>query len=519
LSNKRPLYEAPWLIGVVVGLIGLWWRGHAFVPTPYISAYDWMEYVPSAWMVTHGVDLGGYATWRNPLYPYILGNVGEIIGYNEATWVLSSVAMSTVVIAAGLGARAMANPWAGMVAAITVPLINPWAEASRWATLYPMLTATTGLALALGATHARWGHRAAGLGAAAAAGLALGIDFRGIALVVAVMALLALGTHRHRDFRGTALAILLLGVGPMLNQSVAVTHQKSTATAVHTQRALEVELAVNSGNIALARACRNEPVDEAYPSLATLSRPCARAFAVDNLDRFKDQAPFGVGATLLLMPLLLLGGGRGWRASLTKLMVFGAAFGAMGIMSVWARLNVHHFVQFAAPIAMVVPVAILGALDSLAPARLRSVVGGITSLIAVAYLLVAGPWAGKPIDDLAKGTQSRLLGKMLAGVNLHLDTEGGDILLDCSGLGIEAALLPKRLNPGAPHFKPSALGPRCQSWMDRPPKTSGRSWLITRQEPGFNGPPAPPWVMVEAWVDGPRKTWMWMRVDSQQGQP
>ena len=519
MSNNRFIAEAPWLIGVVIGLVGLWWRGHAFVPTPYLSAYDWMEYVPSAWMVTHDIDLGGYATWRNPLYPYILGNVGEIIGYNEATWVLSSTAMSVVVIATGLGARALANPWAGMVAALTVPLINPWAEASRWATLYPMLTAATAVALSLGAAYARFGHRALGLGAALGAGLALGIDFRGLALVVAVVALLALGAHRHRDFRGVALAALCLMVGPALNSTLAVSHQKATATSVHAQRALEVELAVNSGNIALARACRGEPVDEAYPSPSTLTRPCAWAFLADNLDRFKDQAPFGVGATLLSLPLLLFGGGRGWRASLTAIIVFGAAFGSLGIMSVWARLNVHHFVQFAGPIAMVVPVALMRVVESLSLPRVRPLISAITAVIAAIVIVTAGPWAGKRVDDLARGEQNRLLGAMLGGVQMHFDAAKGDILLDCSGLGVEAALLPRRLNDGTPNFKPSIQAPRCQAWMALPPQTPGRAWLITRAEPGFSGPPRGSWLQVEAWVDGPRKSWLWMRVDSQPGQP
>ena len=514
MPKKQWIAETPWLIGVVLGLIGLWWRGHAFVPLPFLSSYDWMEYIPSAWMVTNGVDLGGYATWRNPLYPAILGQLGEVVGYNEATWLLSSLCMSATVFSAGLGARALATPAAGMVAAITIPFINPWAEASRWATLYPMLTATTGLALGCGAAYSRWGHPIAGAVAAAAAGIALGIDFRGIALVVAVSTLLLFGLWRHRDLRGAAVALLLLTAGPLLNQSVSVSHQKETATAVQTQRALEVDLAITSGNMDLVRSCRDEPTDAAYPTLSTLTRPCAWAFIRDNLDRFKDQAPFGVGATLWALPLLLLGGGRGWRASLTSIFVFGAALGAMFLMAVWARLNVHHFVQFAAPIAMIVPVAIMKAVGTFSPQALKQALGGVLGVGATIVVVTLGPWAGKPVDDLATAEQNQLLGWMLAGVELHFDAKNGDVLLDCSGLGIEAALLPRRLNNGPPNFKPSALNERCQSWMSTPPNAKGRVWMMTRQEPGFTGPPSPPWVQVEAWIDGPRRTWLWMRVDS-----
>ena len=519
MSNKALVREAPWCLGVIAGLIGMWWRGHAFVPLPFLSSYDWMEYVPSAWMVTHGLDLGGYATWRNPLYPAILGYTGEWVGYNEATWLLSSLFMATVVLSAGLGARALSNPAAGMVAALTIPFINPWAEASRWATLYPMLTACTGLSLAFGACWIRWGHPLFGMVAGLAAGLALGIDFRGIALVVtvAVMGLIVLAQHNRKKASAIALACIL--VGPTLNQMVSVSYQKQTATAVQTQRQLEVQLALESGNMDLVHACRDEPTDQAYPSLITLTRPCAWAFVADNLSRFKDQAPFGVMFTLLLLPITLLAGGRGRQATLTSGLVFGGAFGALFLMAVWARLNVHHFVQFAAPIAMVVPVAIVRAIDTFTPTRIQSALTGLMSLLGIAWIGLYGPWAGKPVDDLATAEQNQLLGWMINGVNMHFDADAGDQLLDCSGLGVEAALLPRRLNAGLPNFQTSATAERCQRWMLAPQEISGRQWLITRQEPEFSGPSVPPWVQVEAWVDGPRKTWLWMRVDRPKTRP
>ena len=264
LSTERLSREAPWLLGVVLGLVGLWWRGYAFVPLPYLSSYDWMEYVPSAWMVTHGVDIGGYATWRNPLYPAILGQLGELTTYNDAAWLIASVCMSLVVFSAGLGARALASPWAGFLAAVTVPMINPWAEASRWATLYPMLTATTGLTLACGAAFLRWGHPVFGAIGALSAGLALGIDFRGLAMVALMVVLILLAWSRHRRPGIALLALALLVVGPALNQTKAVSHQKTTDTAVGTQRALEVRLALESGDMDLVLP--QESTDEATPA-------------------------------------------------------------------------------------------------------------------------------------------------------------------------------------------------------------------------------------------------------------
>ena len=224
-----------------------------------------------------------------------------------------------------------------------------------------------------------------------------------------------------------------------------------------------------------------------------------------------------MGLTLLALLLVLLGDGRGWRASLSSLLVFGAGWGALFLMAVWARLNVHHFVQFAVPIAMVVPVALSRTIRTLTFRRAQGTVQALTMLGASAWLWAAGPWAGKPVDDLAQAETHQLLGWMLSGVDMHVDLDGGDQLLDCSGLGVEAALLPKRLNRGPPNFQTSATAERCTQWIHSPPEIAGRQWLITRQEPDFAGPPVPPWMMVESWVDGPRRTWLWMRVDSRGG--
>ena len=513
--NRRYVAEAPWLMGVALGILGLWWRGYAFVPLPFISSYDWMEYVPSAWMVTHGVDLGGYATWRNPLYPAILGHLGEWIGYNEAAWLLGSIAMSLVVFSAGLGARVLANPWAGMVAAITVPFINPWAEASRWATLYPTLAATTGLSLACGAAFTVWRKPIWILLAGIAAGLAWGIDFRGIALVCAVVVLAGFGLEKRW---GLLLGIIAaIAFGPAMNASAQIAVTKDTSYAVQTQRALELKLAVESGKVELVQACLNEPADSAYPTPGTLMRPCAWAFVADNMDRAKDQAPFGVGLTLIGLPLLaFIGSGRQrWAA----IIVFGAAYGALFLMSVWARLNVHHFVQFAAPIAMSVPVVIARLVDAI-PKRgvhLSSNIG--MCALGLIWVTTQGPWAGKAVEDLAKAEQHQLLGWMLDGMGAHVNFKAGDILMDCTGLGVEAAILPKRTHPGTPNFQPSALSTRCQEWIKDPPDTAARVWLFTREEPGFQGPPQPPWHMIQAWEDGPRRTWLWQLVDTGRTRP
>ena len=506
----RPVRELPWLVGVLGGWLGLWWRGYAYVPLPHFSSYDWMEYVPSAWMVVHGQDVGGYATWRNPLYPGMLGGLGEWIGYNEAGWVIASTAMFMVVAGAGLGARTLAGPWAGMVAAMTIPFINPWAEASRWATLYPVLTACTALALGAGAAMVRWPHWGWATLAGLSAGIGWGVDFRGSALVAAVLILMALALKARPKRWQIPLALALTAaIGPWLNHSLAVADQRGTDTAVGTQRALELRLAIESGDSALVSACQQTTATDAFPTPATFLDPCGQAFLVDNLDRLKEQAPFGVAFTMVFLGLALLPGRRGRRDSLTALVVFGCAWGTMAVMGVWARLNVHHFVQFAAPIAMTVPVGGAKLLATMGKHGTRMI--PVAAVASVLWIGTQGPWAGKPVSDLSTAGEHRLLGQLVSKTQLLIRPE--DVMLDCSGFGVEAALLPRSFHSGTPHFGNSVSHPRCQAWIAQPDATTGNAWLFTRQEPGDTALPNR-WVLATEWRDGPRHVQLWRHVDT-----
>ena len=372
-------------------------------------------------------------------------------------------------------------------------MINPWVEASRWATLYPMLTATTGLTLACGAAFLRWGHPVFGAIGALSAGLALGIDFRGLAMVaLMVVALILLAWSRHRRPGIALLALALLVVGPALNQTKAVSHQKTTDTA--TQRALEVRLALESGDIDLVRACRSELTDEVlgFPSLRCAQQTVRVGLRSRQPGSLQGPSPFGVGLTLLSRSRSSCSATvGGWRASLSSLLVFGAGWGALFLMVVWARLNVHHFVQFAVPIAMVVPVALSRTIRTLTFRRAQGTVQALTMLGASAWLWAAGPWAGKPVDDLAQAETHQLLGWMLSGVDMHVDLDGGDQLLDCSGPRRGRAPAWARLNRACLNFQTSATAERCTQWIHSP-------WRLPADRAdhapgaGLAGPPVPP---------------------------
>ena len=140
---------------------------------------------------------------------------------------------------------------------------------------------------------------------------------------------------------------------------------------------------------------------------------------------------------------------------------------------------------------MTVPVAIARLVDIVPriPTPIRTASHLILGVVGLYWVTTQGPWAGKAIDDLAKSEQHRLLGWMLDGMGANIDLDGGDVVMDCTGLGIEAAL-PKRTHSD-PRYWPSAQSSRCQSWLNDP-EHLGTGICVHRQEAQFNGPPRPP---------------------------
>ena len=112
------LLELPWLAGVAWGWLLLWTRGHAFVLGGPLLGFGWWDYLMVAWRQVH--EPGGYySSWRNPLWPELVGQAGEHVGYVTAALLLSSLAAGVLVLAAGLAGRLLVSPWAGALAAIS----------------------------------------------------------------------------------------------------------------------------------------------------------------------------------------------------------------------------------------------------------------------------------------------------------------------------------------------------------------------------------------------------------------
>ena len=112
--------ELPLLVGVVIGCIGMWWRGRAFVPMDWPAGFDWERYLRETWAYFNPGTMN--STWLEPLYSYMLGNLGNAVGWAWAGMLISSIGVLLIVLGSGILGRAMAGPWVGAVAAMSIPL-------------------------------------------------------------------------------------------------------------------------------------------------------------------------------------------------------------------------------------------------------------------------------------------------------------------------------------------------------------------------------------------------------------
>jgi hypothetical protein len=475
-------------------------RGHAFVLMRFPAGHDWFEYLADAWMAWHRIDLG-YPTLRGALYPFVLAALGERIGYAHAALLLSSISMLTVVAAAGLGARALAGPWAGAVAAASIPLVNLYAESSRWVNLYPTLAAVFGATLALGACAARWPRAGLALATGLAGGLSAGLDARGLLAWASAALLVGVGASRLPSTRPRVLlaALFLLGSmpGPMAARAVAL--KPAMAAPAHSIILRRDAMPMFRNRPELAAACGHEPAGEPL-SLEALRRPCARALLRYNagvLDRF---LPFGLWGSLALLGMALLPGRSGWRGSVASAAVLGSALPLLLLPSLWVVLPDRYLFPVAVPLMMLPPVGAARALRSVwpafrpgnatpAPQRLRvpapdappAASTATTPADALAVLLIAAwllhLWAGlPPVERLESHVLWAAKGEMI--MRIQDLVRPGDTLLDCSSMAIEAALLPRRFHVDPPSLSGVDLE-RCGRWLEAPEHGAGAAWIVT----------------------------------------
>jgi hypothetical protein len=464
--------EAPFLLGLVLGMGALWMRGRAFEWTGQPLGPDWHQYFMATWKLARGVTQD-YPVFRLPLYPWVLGVLGARTGYSPAAVFLSSLSCLTLVGAAALLARALAGRWAGALAAVAVPSVATTLESTRWAAQYPFLAALTGLGLAAGAAAVRW----PGLAWPALAGLGSGLcwvtDGRGLVVVVLAAVLVLLGTRRGvRGWAGPLLFALGAAVGPAAQWGLQVVPRPSTTWLLQFQRGQTLDDIQRSSLSDLAQVCGQGFL--AVEPLRAMGDSCGRALLAHNFGGIGPELPCGVGLSVAGLLLALAPGRAGWRGVAASGVVFGGTAVALAFAASLALLPGRYVLQFAAPAAALLPVALVR-LSQTAP-RGRSVVPWL-AVAGAAWLLVVGP----RLPPTRPGPVEVVRARLLAEVRARVAPE--DQLLDCShNLKVEVALLPAIHHPDPAAFGEAPDPGRCQRWARGPDPGEGARWLITDQD-------------------------------------
>ncbi|MCK6522229.1 hypothetical protein L6R49_12405 [Myxococcota bacterium] len=476
MTTPRPaspwLRELPVAVGVVGGALGLWWMGRAWVLDGSFVGYRWPDYVAEAMLVA-ARQTNLYDPFRQPLHGALLAGLGEALGrYSDAAVLISSAATLALVLAAALAGRALGGPWAGGLAALTLPWTHTAAWMSRWANSYALLSGLSGLSLGLAVAAARWPGLLFAAGAGLAGGLAWGVDARGLLFAPAAAGLVLLGATAPglgwRRWLMPPLFALGLAVGPWSVEALGQSeqHAMSAAEKLHHQRGVVHRWVQIAPRAEVISACASMTQDQLL-TREYLSTPCAKAVLRHNLeDQLPGQAPFGRFTALALI-FALLPGGRGLRGSLEGLLSVLAPAAAIVAFALITPLPERYLAPMGLPLALAVPLA-LGRLAALAPSRAQTGLAAALTLLAAGFAWISDPASRhKPSPEQLDPQYGRWT-RAAAGVTARLEPD--EPYLDCSLHYVDLAMLPERrhelpwMNTGTPSMNDDHTK-ACLAWI------------------------------------------------------
>ncbi len=497
--------RVPRALGVLAIAGAAIWTWTALPRIDHPMGSDWAQYFTVAEILWHD-DPHLYPPFRKPFFGMLLGLVGEDLGYLNAAQILGRLSAVVTVLAAGVGAWALVGPLAGAVAAIAVVLMPLVMDGALWVNNYPVLGACCSVALGAGAALSRWPrvHWAvlAGLGAGAANAL----DVRGLVVLPAVAALLAIGLPwgewRRVVLLCVALATPVVGLSSYDSWLVR-THDVplfSLQGQLRVQRQAVLE-PIRRGQYvqtpALQAACRS--AEEALPWREALylwsEGSCADAIRTFSYESLVEDRFLPAPLTLWLLPLVLLpvarrrdqtGRGLQLRSSLASLVVFGVPAGAVLLGMGWVFYFDRYLLPWAAVLAMGIPVA-LGRAGALLPglwAGMRWVAA------AGALVWVCQVWPGMDARSL-QAPETIKNADHAAGVMARwasAEVAEADSIVDCGGLAMDYLLLPRRID----YERHPPGDPVCNTLIRQTGSTTGRTFLITPVLPGQTGLAATP---------------------------
>ena len=148
---------------------------------------DWGHYFTVAEYIWEPKDGLAYPDFRKPYFGWVLGGLGQWLGFFPAAQIIGRISMLVMVFSAALLGWALAGRWAGLAACFIVPLMPLTMDGALWVNHYPLLGAVTGLSVASAAMSTRSNHLCWPMLAGLMGGVAYALDMRGaIALPIAI---------------------------------------------------------------------------------------------------------------------------------------------------------------------------------------------------------------------------------------------------------------------------------------------------------------------------------------------
>lgn len=457
-------------------------------PAPsYPLGSDWGHHFTVAEFIWHPSPEIGYPLFRRPWYGWLVGALGEGMGYFEAAQLIGTLSAVVIVLAAGLGAWALGGPLVAPVAAVIAAWMPLVREGGLWVNHYPLLGAACGLALAAGAAASRWPRLGWVVSAGLAGGVAAAIDVRGEAVLPAVAVLVGIGLPWAKDWSKTG----ILTLGFLIGAAAVPAHwawldSAFQIPALEFEAQVKVQRAGVLGQIqggtfqdpTLEAACAGlvaGPMD-----ISGLQGPCAQGLRGNALRRLSETGMLPDPALLWLGLLVLIPvgrrTGRRLRTTVCAGIVFGLPVAALWVGMGWVTYFPRYVLPFAAVIAMALPVGAYRLLraGSLTP----SWMGGVAGAGALGAALLVWPGGPKPLaaSSVDGAGADRAAGHFAAWVRESLQPE--DFLVDCAGLAVDSLLLPGR--PPYVRFPPG--DPACADHIAKPVERVGQTYLITMHQ-------------------------------------
>lgn len=508
---RAALGELPTALGVLGAWALLWRDGRAFVLDEQLGGYRWPDYIYNAWMVGLG-EAERYDSFRRPLHGFLVSLTGGWLGsVPNAAILWGGLSMAAVALSAGVLGRALGGRFAGALAALLVASVAPNLEAARAGNLYPLLAATSALALASAAALARWPSLPLAALSGALAGVSYATDDRGVMMLPGVVGLWAIGAWRAEGVsKKLGVAALALALALPVGQRLATGFGQLPFKALSVEQKRVIQQGVvaryiqNSRDPALISACASVPNAELL-TRSFVRHPCAAATLKHNLtDPMRRHLPLGLTLGLGLLPLALLPAGRRWGGAAEGLCGVLIPSVGFGLLLTFTPMPDRYLLQLGV-LAAAGPAIGLARLTDALGAALRGLLGErlpawIGEALGAVALVSVGIWAAKadPADrhSLSATQLDAAYTSWNQAANAARDVfQPGDTLLDCAAHSVNLALLPQVTWSGPLAYLwqdtvQDDVAAICEAYLAAPTGDGARWALVASRRPDSPDPKA-----------------------------